>query len=632
MPLLTLNKVSLAYGHHPLLAKVDFNIEPGERVCLVGRNGTGKSTLFRVITGAARPDEGEVWRPDTLRVSYLEQQVPHNSPDTVFDVVAGGLGELGKVFSDYQHALNEMGEHDQAAMDRLADLQHQIDVAQGWNIQQKVETVISRLDLPAQRKLDDCSGGMRRRVMLARALVSEPDLLLLDEPTNHMDITAIQWLEEFLLNYKGALIFITHDRTFLKHLATRLIELDRGVLSSFPGNYETYLLRKAEMLNAEEKANARFDKQLADNEVWIRQGVKARRTRNEGRVTQLITMRRERSERISVQGKVSMQLDSGEASGRLVADLRHVNFSYGDTTIIRDLSTRIMRGDRIGIIGPNGSGKSTLLKLILGELQPTSGVAVLGTRLETAYFDQHRELLDLEKTVRNNMSNNSDFIEVKGKSRHVISYLRDFLFPPERLNAPVKILSGGERNRLLLAKLFTKTANMLVLDEPTNDLDVETLELLEELLCEYDGTLLLVSHDRAFLDNVVTSTLVFEGDGVVKEYVGGYEDWLRQRKSADEQYKQLASATDKARVVTPVVVAVPKQRLSYKEQREVDALPKQIEALEQQKQQIEQQIGVANFYQQEKEKITVILTQLDGLEKALKTAYSRWEYLEAMRG
>ncbi len=632
MPLLTLNKVSLAYGHHPLLAKVDFNIEPGERVCLVGRNGTGKSTLFRVITGAARPDEGEVWRPDTLRVSYLEQQVPHNSPDTVFDVVAGGLGELGKVFSDYQHALNEMGEHDQAAMDRLADLQHQIDVAQGWNIQQKVETVISRLDLPAQRKLDDCSGGMRRRVMLARALVSEPDLLLLDEPTNHMDITAIQWLEEFLLNYKGALIFITHDRTFLKHLATRLIELDRGVLSSFPGNYETYLLRKAEMLNAEEKANARFDKQLADNEVWIRQGVKARRTRNEGRVTQLITMRRERSERISVQGKVSMQLDSGEASGRLVADLRHVNFSYGDTTIIRDLSTRIMRGDRIGIIGPNGSGKSTLLKLILGELQPTSGVAVLGTRLETAYFDQHRELLDLEKTVRNNMSNNSDFIEVKGKSRHVISYLRDFLFPPERLNAPVKILSGGERNRLLLAKLFTKTANMLVLDEPTNDLDVETLELLEELLCEYDGTLLLVSHDRAFLDNVVTSTLVFEGDGVVKEYVGGYEDWLRQRKSADEQYKQLASATDKARVVTPVVVAVPKQRLSYKEQREVDALPKQIEALEQQKQQIEQQIGLANFYQQEKEKITVILTQLDGLEKALKTAYSRWEYLEAMRG
>jgi ATP-binding cassette subfamily F protein uup len=632
MPLLTLNKVSLAYGHHPLLAKVDFNIEPGERVCLVGRNGTGKSTLFRVITGAALPDEGEVWRPDTLRVSYLEQQVPHNTPDTVFDVVAGGLGELGKVFSDYQHALHDIGEHDQSAMDCLADLQHQIDVAQGWNIQQKVETVISRLDLPAQRKLDDCSGGMRRRVMLARALVSDPDLLLLDEPTNHMDITAIQWLEEFLLNYKGALIFITHDRTFLKHLATRLIELDRGVLSSFPGDYETYQLRKAEMINAEEKANARFDKQLADNEVWIRQGVKARRTRNEGRVTQLINMRRERSDRISVQGKASMQIDSGEASGRLVADLRHVTFNYGDTCIIRDLSTRIMRGDRIGIIGPNGSGKSTLLKLILGELQPSSGQVVIGTRLETAYFDQHRELLDLEKTVRNNMSNNSDFIEVKGKSRHVISYLRDFLFPAERMNAPVKILSGGERNRLLLAKLFTKTANMLVLDEPTNDLDVETLELLEELLCEYDGTLLLVSHDRAFLDNVVTSTLVFEGDGVVKEYVGGYEDWLRQRKSMDDQYKVLASATEKSRVVSPVIVAAPKQRLSYKEQREVEALPKQIEALEQQKQQIEQQIGVADFYQQDKEKITATLTQLDGLEKELKAAYGRWEYLEAMRG
>ena len=632
MPLLTLNKVSLAYGHHPLLAKVDFNIEPGERVCLVGRNGTGKSTLFRVITGTALPDEGEVWRPDTLRVSYLEQEVPHNTPDTVFDVVAAGLGELGKVFSDYQHALHDMADHDQNAMDRLADLQHRIDVAQGWNIQQKVETVISRLDLPAQRKLDDCSGGMRRRVMLARALVSEPDLLLLDEPTNHMDITSIQWLEEFLLNYKGALIFITHDRTFLKHLATRLIELDRGVLSSFPGDYETYLLRKAEMINAEEKANARFDKQLADNEVWIRQGVKARRTRNEGRVSQLLNMRRERSQRISVPGKVNMQIDSGEASGRLVADLRHVNFSYGDTVIIRDLSTRIMRGDRIGIIGPNGSGKSTLLKLILGELQPSSGVAVLGTRLETAYFDQHRELLELEKTVRNNMSDTSDFIEVKGKSQHVISYLRDFLFPPERINAPVKILSGGERNRLLLAKLFTKTANMLVLDEPTNDLDVETLELLEELLCEYDGTLLLVSHDRAFLDNVVTSTLVFEGDGVVKEYVGGYEDWLRQRKSADDQYKQLASTTEKSRGAIPIIAAAPKQRLSYKEQREVDGLPKHIETLEQQKQQLEQRISTADFYQQDKDKIAATLKQLDELEKELKAAYTRWEYLEAMQG
>jgi len=548
MILLTLKNLALAYGPQHLLRDVNFQIERGERVCLVGRNGAGKSTLFRVVSGQVQVDDGDIWHPDTLRISYLEQDVPLDSEESIFDVVAAGLGTVGELLTRYHHALHDISQGDQHGLADLSALQHEIEVADGWNIQQRVEMTLSRLDLQADKKLRDCSGGMRRRVLLARALINQPDLLLLDEPTNHMDIAAIGWLEEYLLSYPGALIFITHDRTFLKNLATRIIELDRGVLTSFPGDYANYLRRKEEMLEAEARANAKFDKRLSEEEAWIRQGVKARRTRNEGRVRALQKLREQRRQRMELPGKASLQVDSGEVTGKLVADLRDVSFAYDDHSVIRNLSTRIIRGDRVGIIGPNGSGKSTLLKLILGEIKPTSGKVVLGTKLDMAYFDQHRSQLDPEKSVRDNLSEGSDYVSVKGRSRHVIGYLRSFLFPPDRVDEPVKNLSGGERNRLLLAKLFTQPANMLVLDEPTNDLDVDTLELLEDLLMEYDGTLLLVSHDRTFLDNVVTSTLVFEGHGQVGDYVGGYEDWLRQRFTHNNTARrQTASANNKIR-------------------------------------------------------------------------------------
>ncbi len=627
MTLLTLSNVSLAYGHHPLLAKANLQISAGERVCLVGRNGTGKSTLFRVITGQAEADEGEIWRKDTLRVSYLEQDVPADSGLTIFEVVSNGLGELGQLLSQYHNAVHQV-DGVEVSMETLGELQHQIELVDGWNISQRVDTVLSRLDLPAEKKLGDCSGGVRRRVLLAQALVSEPDLLLLDEPTNHMDIAAINWLEEFLLTYKGALIFITHDRTFLRHLATRIIELDRGQLVSFPGNYDTYLVKKDELLNAELKANERFDKKLAEHEVWIRQGIKARRTRNEGKVRRLEEMRREMSQRINTTGKARLEMNDGQTSGKIVADLNEVGFTYGGHTVIDNLSTRIQRGDRIGIIGPNGSGKTTLLKIILGELQATSGAVVLGTKLQTAYFDQHRRLLDPGKSVRDNISEGHDFVSVKGQSRHVISYLRDFLFPPERVDAPVRVLSGGERNRLLLAKLFTQPANMLVLDEPTNDLDVDTLELLEELLMDFEGTLLLVSHDRTFLDNVVTSTLVFEGNGKVGAYVGGYEDWLRQRRPTTH-----AATTEKAKASTQTEPAKPKpanaRKLSFNEKRELDGLPARIDKLEQLQSTIQQRMTDPNFYQQDKEAINQVLAELAVIEKELEKTYARWNELDS---
>ena len=628
MPLLSLNQVSLAYGHHPLLEKVNFTVDRGERICLVGRNGTGKSTLFRVITGEASPDEGDIWRSDTLRVSYLQQEVPPDSTQTIFEVVASGLGEIGQILSQYHHAISHIDHATDNYLNVLSDLQQKIEVVDGWNTNQKVESALSRLDLDADKLLASCSGGMRRRVMLAQALVSEPDLLLLDEPTNHMDIAAINWMEEFLLAYKGALIFITHDRTFLRRLATRIIELDRGQLLSFPGNFDKYLTKKDELLEIETRANAKFDKKLSEHEVWIRQGVKARRTRNEGKVRKLIEMRKTQARRIGTQGKVHLTADSGDLSGKLVADLRHVHFNYNEHTIINDFSTRIMRGDRIGIIGPNGSGKSTLLKIILGELTPESGEVIMGTRLQLAYFDQHRRDLDVEKTVRENISPGRDHVELRGQSRHVISYLRDFLFPPERIDAPVKILSGGERNRLLLAKIFLQPANMLILDEPTNDLDVDTLELLEELLSDYDGTLLLVSHDRSFLDNVVTSTLVFEGDGIIGEYVGGYEDYLRQRKVLPTYKKKSTNDT-----VTPSVpaetTALPKRKLSYKESQELQKLPLTIEKLEQEQQRIEAQVAQSEFYQQSQELIAETMAELEALNSDLAKAYARWEQLDA---
>ena len=445
MPLLRLDKISLAYGYLPLLAQVDFQIEAGERVCLIGRNGAGKTTLFRVITGAAAPDGGEVWRMETLRVAHLEQEVPADTAQTIFEVVAGGLGELGRQLSEYHQLTAE--ELDSGSMQKLALLQTQIEARGGWNVHQKVETILTRLGLPQDKRLSDCSGGTRRQVMLARALVNEPDLLLLDEPTNHLDINAITWLETYLLDYRGALMFITHDRTFVRRLATRIVELDRGMLLSFPGDFDAYLRKKDELLEIEERASAKFDKKLAEEEVWIRKGIKARRTRNEGRVRALQALRHEKAERLEAQGKARFSIDAGNLSGKLVVDVRRVSFRYGEDWIVRDFSTRILRGDRIGLLGPNGCGKSTVLKLILGELTPTSGEVVLGTRLQLAYFDQHRRILDPEKTVRENMSD-SDYVTVKGRSRHVIGYLKDFLFPPERIDSPVKALSGGERNRL----------------------------------------------------------------------------------------------------------------------------------------------------------------------------------------
>jgi ATP-binding cassette subfamily F protein uup len=632
MPILRLDNISLAYGHLPLLAHVDFQIDTGERVCLVGRNGTGKTTLFRVISGAVMPDEGEMWRMETLRVAHLEQEVPPDTDQTIFEVVAGGLGELGALLTEFHQATHQAGAAERSSLERLAKTQARIDALHGWNINQKVETVLTRLALPADKRLVDCSGGTRRQVMLARALVSEPDLLLLDEPTNHLDISAITWLEKFLLAYHGALMFITHDRTFLKRLATRIVELDRGKLTSFPGNFDAYLPKKEELLEIEERAAAKFDKKLAEEEAWIRQGIKARRTRNEGRVRALQAMRRERAQRLENTGKPRFGIEAGALSGRLVVDVRRVSFGYGDNVIIRNLSTRILRGDRVGIIGPNGSGKSTLLKLILGELTPSRGEVVLGTRLQVAYFDQHRRLLDPEKTVRENMSD-SDYVTVRGRSRHVIGYLKDFLFPPQRIDSPVKSLSGGERNRLLLAKIFTQSANMIVLDEPTNDLDVDTLELLEDLLADYEGTLLLVSHDRTFLDNVVTSTLVFEGNAEFGEYAGGYEDWERHRQlrtgeELPEPRRTIAAGALTARVDGRRDSGP--RKLSYKEQRELAALPAKIEALEMEQARLHQRMGEADFYRQPSDKITAAIERLDSVKNELESCYAHWESLEKL--
>ena len=631
MPLLRLENLSLAYGHLPLLSRVDLQIDAGERVCLVGRNGTGKTTLFRVLTGMAIPDEGEVWRIDTLRVAHLEQEVPPDTDQTIFEVVAGGIGELGALLTEYHNLTQHDGLAQRESLRKLAELQGRIETLDGWNINQKVETVLTRLNLPEDKRLVDCSGGTRRQVMLARALVSEPDLLLLDEPTNHLDINAITWLEKYLLSYNGAVMFITHDRTFVRRLATRIVELDRGRLVSFPGDFDAYLRKKDELLEIEERANAKFDKKLAEEETWIRRGIKARRTRNEGRVRVLQAMRREKAQRLEAQGTARFGIDAGALSGRRVVDVRRVSFRFDDEPIIRDLSTRILRGDRVGIIGPNGSGKSTLLRLILGELEPSSGDVVLGTKLQVAYFDQHRRTLDVEKTVRENMSD-SDYVTVRGRSRHVIGYLKDFLFPPERIDSPVKALSGGERNRLLLAKIFTQSANMMVLDEPTNDLDVDTLELLEELLAEYEGTLLLVSHDRTFLDNVVTSTLVFEGEGRFREYAGGYEDWERYQRSIPEVPIQVAKRSS-----APVISDQPEikpsdkpRKLSYKERRELEALPAKIEALETEQAELHERMGDAAFYRQPSDKITLTIERLEVVKRELEESYERWQTLESI--
>jgi ATP-binding cassette subfamily F protein uup len=619
MPILTFRAVVLSLGHPPLLDGVNFSIEPGERLCLVGRNGAGKSTLLRMIAGEIIPDDGEIIRSQNLRVAQLAQEVPASQTGSIFHVVAQGLGDIGALIERYHELTHAVAGGEHGKLDELANCQHGLEVAGGWALNQRVEAVLSRLQLDADLEVATLSGGLKRRVMLAQALVSEPDLLLLDEPTNHLDIEAIIWLEEFLLGWNGTLLFITHDRALARRLATRIIELDRGKVTDFPGDYDRYLSRKAELLAVEETHNALFDKRLAAEEVWIRQGIKARRTRNEGRVLALKRLREERAGRRSRTGKVQMVAQEAERSGRMVAEAVNARFDYINRPIVRGLSTTILRGDKVGIIGPNGSGKTTLLRLLLGDLQPTHGTIRRGVNLEIAYFDQYRAVLDEEQTVQDNVGLGREAITINGQSRHVLSYLQDFLFTPERARQPVKALSGGERNRLLLARLFTKPSNLLVLDEPTNDLDTETLELLEELVVDYAGTVLLVSHDRAFLNRVVTSCLVFEGDGIVNEYVGGYDDWLRQRP-APPAVKPVEKHKPTRVEPSP---AKPK-KLSYKEIRELDSLPQKIESLESERNQLHAQMCEPKFYQQDKAAISAAHEKLAELDRALETAYARW--------
>lgn len=632
MALLTLRDINLGFGGPNLLNALNLQIEPKERLCLLGRNGEGKSTLMKLIAGFIKADEGSIERQQNLKIAYLTQDVPESIEGSIYDVVASGLEGVGEILKQYHHASLEIAEdYSEAKMQELSRIQHKLEAVDGWSLSQQVETTISLLDLPADEDFAAMSGGMKRRVLLARALVTDPDLLLLDEPTNHLDIEAIQWLENFLLSWKGSLLFVTHDRSFLKNLATRIIELDRGKLTSWPGDYENYLLKKQEALEVEEKENALFDKRLAQEEVWIRQGIKARRTRNEGRVRALKAMRDERSQRREKKGQVNMQVTEQDRSGKRVIEVNNISYSYGDQPIVKNFSTLITRGDRIAILGPNGVGKSTVLKLMLGQLQPDQGTVEPGTKLEIAYFDQLRSELDLKKSVRDNLAEGTDKIEIGDKTKHVMSYLSDFLFSPQRANSPVSTLSGGERNRLMLAKLFSRPFNLLIMDEPTNDLDVDTLELLEELLLDYKGTLILVSHDRAFVDNVVTSTLVFEGDATINEYVGGYEDWLWQRANS-ESNKSNTSAEKKVKKSTVVEKSKDNsqaKKLSFNEKRELEQLPGLIESLDDEQTELTEKMSSADFYQQDKETIASTTQRLAEVELDLKNAYTRWEELEA---
>ncbi|KES25499.1 MULTISPECIES: ATP-binding cassette domain-containing protein [Pseudomonas] len=632
MTLLKFTDVSLAFGTTPLLDKVSWQIEKGERVCIIGRNGTGKSSMLKLVKGEQMPDDGDIWRAPALKIGELPQELPVADERTVYDVVAEGLAEVGELLSRYHH----LSQHIQGDDDltQLARVQQALEARDGWRLQQLVETTLTRLQLPADKTLAELSGGWRRRVLLAQALVAEPDLLLLDEPTNHLDIGAIAWLEEALSGFPGAVLFITHDRAFLQAVANRILELDRGHLIDWKGDYASFLVHKEQQLAAEEAANALFDKRLAQEEVWIRQGIKARRTRNEGRVRALKAMRNERAERRERTGKASFQMETAEKSGKQVIVAEKVGFAHpGGEPLIRDFSLVLQRGDRIGLLGANGTGKTTLLKLLLGDLQPTSGSIKEGTRLEVAYFDQLRHQLEPEKTVIDNIAEGREFITINGQNRHVLSYLGDFLFSPQRARTPVKALSGGERARLLLAKLFSKPANLLVLDEPTNDLDVETLELLEEVLLSFDGTVLMVSHDREFLDNVVTSTLVFEGEGRVREFVGGYQDWLRQGGSprllgVGEEKAAKSEPAPQAAAAPAAAPEAAKKKLSYKLQRELEAIPGQIDALEAELAGVQEEISAPSFYQRPAEETRVVLERLDSLQAELDRLIERWAELE----
>ncbi len=632
MPLITLDKACLAFGHVALLDHADFQLDEGERVGLIGRNGGGKSSMMRVLAGQGNLDDGGVWRAPAARICYVSQEPVLDPGDTVFDAVAQGLGGIRKLLHDYHEVSQQIAEPD-ADVDRLLErmqaLQTQLEAQGGWSLQARIETTIAKLDLEADRRVGGLSGGQRKRVALAQALVAGPDVLILDEPTNHLDFESIEWLEGLLNDFRGAVLFVTHDRRFLDNVATRIVELDRGRLTSFDGNFANYQRIKERMLANEAVVNAKFDKFLAQEEVWIRKGVEARRTRNEGRVLRLEQLRRERTARREKLGRVEMSLDSGERSGKLVAELVNVSKSFGDRKVIADFSCRIQRGDRIGLLGPNGAGKSTLLKIILGELPPDSGQVRLGTKISVAYFDQLREQLNDEATLADTISQGSDYVEIGGQKKHVISYLGDFLFAPERARSPVRSCSGGERNRLLLARLFTRPANVLVLDEPTNDLDIETLELLEELLANYDGTLFLVSHDRAFLDNVVTQVIAFEGGGRLVEYAGGYEDWVRVKKF------QAAGETTKPTPARPPVQAAPmtaekpkQSKLGYKAARELEDLPGRIEALEREQGDIAAHFADGGLFRSDPKRARQLQARSEEIDMELSAALERWEELE----
>lgn len=633
MPYITLENASLAFGHHALLDQAAFQLDGGERVGLIGRNGAGKSSLLKALAGETKLDDGKLWVAQSVSTVYVPQEPELNPDHTVYEAVAEGLGDAQKTLVDYHAVTHQMSEPDadfDALMKEMEALQHDLENLGAWEMQSKIETVLSRLSLDADVVVSTLSGGWRKRVALGRALVAEPEVLLLDEPTNHLDLEAILWLEELLLGFKGAVLFITHDRRFLNRLATRIVELDRGQLTDFVGTYSNYLVKKAELLEVEATQAAKFDKVLAQEEVWIRQGIKARRTRNEGRVRNLEKLRLERAARRERQGNVKLNIDAGERSGKLVAELKNVKKAYGDKILINGFSTRILRGDRIGLIGPNGVGKSTLLKLILGEIEADSGEIERGTKLNVAYFDQMREQLDEEATLADTISPGSDFVEIGTERKHVISYLEDFLFPPQRSRSPVKSLSGGERNRLLLARLFARPTNVLVLDEPTNDLDIDTLELLESLLQAYQGTLFLVSHDREFLENTVTQVIAFEGDGVLDEFGGGYDDWLRfsEQKKADKPTEK--KTTEKKTTNKKTTPNNPAKKLSSNEKKELENLPQEIETLETEQAEINQQFTDANIYRSQPELVKTLQTRLAEIESLIEKKLARWEALEEL--
>jgi|KBSSwiStaDraftv2_1062776.scaffolds.fasta_scaffold33333_4 ATP-binding cassette subfamily F protein uup len=639
-PLVALDHASIAFGHLPLLDDASLQIERGERVCVIGRNGTGKSTLLQIVSGDLVPDSGTIWRQPGLRTGRLPQDAPLADSRPVFDVVADGLGDLADLVKAYHHAAVAVTEGagvrgDAAALERLGTLQHELEERDGWRLEQRVEMVLDRLQLPSETRVDTLSGGWRRRLLLARALVGQPDLLLLDEPTNHLDIESMTWLETFLADYAAAVLFVTHDRTFLQNVATRIVELDRGRLTSWPGDYAAFRRMKEERLAHDATAWEKFDKKLSQEEAWLRQGIKARRTRDEGRVKALLAMRQERAARREQAGSVVLSLQVAERSGQIVFEADHVSKSYGANQVVDDVSLRVIRGDRVGLIGPNGSGKSTFLRMLMGEQQPDAGEVRRGANVQIAYYDQLREQLDPERTVFDTIADGSDVITVNGQPQHVHGYLRDFLFSNERVNSRVKSLSGGERNRLLLARLFTRPANVLVLDEPTNDLDIETLELLESRLGDFPGTLLLVSHDRTLIDRVVTSTLVFDGSGRVQEYVGGYEDWIRQRPDVEVDsskasgkavVKAGANAASKGAGLAGKAAAPAKA--TYREQQEFKDLPSRIDALETEQRDLSAKVASADFYKESGEAIKATLERLSALETEIFEAYARWNDLD----